>query len=475
MIGRESELERLGRFLAGPGPALAWITGFSGSGSTALVRAATRETGALWLRGSSLPPELAGREAEAGLREQVGDVADPEIPAPGEEAAGPWRGTFRRLHAAARRPQPPTLVLDRAHLLLQDRRFVRGLEALWSDLRAHGRRQHLLIASTGAAVPEGWVRGGDGQGDGPRPGGAEIVLGPLRLREVAAAVPDWSALECITLYGLVGGLPGFWSRVDSRVRPETNLSRLLLGPEASCRGLADGLLPPTIGESRRSLALIHALARGAGSWGELRTGAAVFRSSSELGPYMKGLVDADLVEVDRSLDASPRSRSRRYRLVHPLLAFWFGTVRPRLAELDAGAPPNPVLSERLAPEIPGLLQRVLPRLGQEFLTHHGDERLPARAREAGAVWGDGYDLEVAGTLHSGAAVYGHVHWAGPAPSPESMDRLGDEIRSARYGFGREARLRLLLLREEPHHDLARRTAQIPGAYLLGPSDLVGRP
>lgn len=468
MIGRKEPHSRLRDFLRTPGPALAWITGSPRVGTTSLARSGTRDLGAVWLRGSSLPAEVAGLTTSDSLREQLGDAAVSTAAQDSAAQDGPWARLFGLLRAASRLPHPPILVLDGVDPLLQDRRFVRGLEDFWSDLRAHGRRQLIVFTGTGRHLPEGWSPGGDG----PRPTWVTIPLAPLRLREVAEVVPGWSPLECVAVHALVGGLPDFWSRVDPRLRPETNLCRLLLAPQGPCRGLAESLLPAPVLDNPRSLALLHALARGAESWGDLRRVAGVFRSSSELGPYVKGLVQAGLVRAERSLDASPRSRSRRYRLVHPLHGFWFGSVLPRLAELDGGAVPSRVLAERIGPEIDSVVQRFLPPLVRDFLVHHGAERFPAAAREAGAAWGDGYDLEVAATLHSGAVVYGHVHWTAPPPS-QAMDRLGEEIRLARYGFGREARLRFLMVREEPHHELARRSARITGASLLSPADLVG--
>jgi hypothetical protein len=276
------------------------------------------------------------------------------------------------------------------------------------------------------------------------------------------------------MYALLGGIPAAWSAIDPSVRPSTNLVRLLLAPGAELRSLARSFIPPAGARQERSLAILHALAHGARSWGEIRTHARVFRSSSELGPYMKGLVDEGSVASRVSLDAPPRSRNRRYALAHPFVAFWLRSVRTRLGELDSGASPHGVLQSRIVPEVPGLVAAALPPIVHRYLREHGSERFPGDARETGSVWGEEYDVEVVGTLGSGAAVYGHLHWDAGIVPPDAIDRLGEEVRRTRYGFGREARLRFLLLRDAPPHDLARRVAQIPDAYLLGPADLVGR-
>lgn len=477
MLGRSEARAILARFLAAPGPALLAVSGCPRVGKSHLLREATVGHSSVWLRGSGLPAPLLGQELERALREQVpGETAAGEPAAPaGQDSDSPWSGTFAWLHHLSRLPRPPVLVLDAADHLLRDRRFMREMGLLAAALRAQARQLHLLLGVEdpglleAAGLPrtagEGTLLGLDAR---------HLPLPPLSLREAAAAVPPWAPEEVVTVYGLVGGLPDLWSRMDPSVRPATNLTRLLLAPDAPLRDLPGRMVPEGSTRSERSLALIRALARGATTWGELRKEASVFRSSSELGPYMKGLADTGVVEVSASLDAGPRTRNRRYALAHPLLAFWHGAVHPRLAELESGAPPLRILGDRIGPEIPRLVARALPAMVREYLRVHGSEQLPAVAREAGAAWGDGYDLDVAGTLASGPAFYGHVHWDGPVPPAAALDTLGQEIRAARYGFGKEARLRLLILRQAPTHDLARRAAQLPGAFLLGPADLVGR-
>ncbi|HSG49477.1 MAG TPA: hypothetical protein VLA43_16780, partial [Longimicrobiales bacterium] len=422
----------LAKFLAGPGPGLLVLSGFPRVGKTRLLREATRGRPALWLRGSGLPAPLLARDMEVALGEQLSEMSVPGAPVPdaqteatGPGADSPWRGIFAALHHLSRLPHPPVVVLDAADPLLRDRRFMREMEVFATALRTHARQLHLLLGATDPGPLEalglpGW------RGSGTMLGldAFHLPLPPLSLRDVAATAAGWSPEEVVTLYGLVGGLPDFWSRVDPSVRPATNLARLLLAPDAPLRGLPEMLVPEGSPRSERALALVRALARGAGTWGDLRREARVFRSSSELGPYVKALVDAGVMDVSSSLDAGPRTRNRRYALTHPLLGFWHRSVHPRLGELDGGESPTRVLADRMGPEIPRLVSAALPGMVREYLRHHGNERLPSVAREAGGVWGDGYDLEVAGTLASGPAFYGHVRWDGPPPPPDALDTQG---------------------------------------------------
>lgn len=473
MNTRLKEIASLRAFLEEPAPSILMLVGRPRSGRSWLLRQGTAGRDVVRVRGSGLPAPVLARELARSVQEQLPELAREEetgaAPVTGES---PWSPLFRALQPAARRPLPITVVVDDADPLLRDRRFVRDLGLFFADLRAHARQVRVVLAVDGDPSPLAGEEHADRWLPGLEP--RHLPLHPLTLREAASAVPDWSAEDVVTVFGLVGGLPDFWSRVDGSVRPSTNLARLLLSPDAPLRGLPDALLPEASRRSERDLALVRALAAGAATWGELRREAGVFRTSSELGPYVKGLVDGGVAAVSASLDSGPRSRGRRYRLIHPLLALWHRSVHPRLAELDGGAAPGRVISERMGSEIPVLVARALPGMVGSWLEEYGRERFPAGAREVGSLWGEGYEIPVAATLTSGAAVYGRLHWT-EAPASDALDDLLRQVRVTRYGFGREARLPLLLTREEPGHELSRRAAQVAGAVLLRPGDLVGRP
>ncbi|MDT8340347.1 MAG: AAA family ATPase [Longimicrobiales bacterium] len=488
MINRDIELHALANFLAEPAPSRLLVHGDAGVGKSTLVRTALRRTASVWLTGSGLPPELAGPAAAAALREQLRGHPGVEeglhaLDTPPEGGArgsappgtrsratpGPWRDAVRWLRLLLRLPDPPVLVLDGADPLLDDRRLRAALDALWGEARARGRPLRMIATLRGAGTPEAW--GAEGESAGPP--AQRLAVTPLRLREAARTVPRWSARECVDLYALVGGLPAFWSWVDPGTSPARNLARLLVAPEGIGRDLPGALLPADVLGNRRSMALVTALAGGARTWGELRHGARVFRASAELGPYLTRLVSAGVVLAERSLDAAPGSRRRRYRLAHPLLACWHGAVVPHLGALQRGDDPLGLLRGTMAPALRALTARALPPLVGEFLLHHGEEALPARAREAGGAWGEGYDLPLAATLESGAAVYGRVAWDGPPPGPDALDAVVGEIRRVRYGFDREARIPILVTASPPGPELIRRAARAP-AVVLGPEQLLGR-
>jgi hypothetical protein len=185
-----------------------------------------------------------------------------------------------------------------------------------------------------------------------------------------------------------------------------------------------------------------------------------------MAPYLARLQQLGFVAADTSLDARANSRNRRYRIVDPFVWFWHRFVLPHLTDLFDGHSAD-VWRRHVRPRLDEHASALFPAACREYLTHYADERLPATAREVGSLWGAGYEVDLAGTLRTGAAVYGRTYW-GLGRTPEAADEaLVSEMRSTRYGFGKEARLRLLFSTDGFSTGLLRRGARTDVLHLIG--------
>ena len=455
---RQDQILQLREMLQAPGPGAVLVRGPKLMGKSTLVRQALSRRPSTWLQGSPLPAPLLAREH--GARFAVGD--GPDSPVDG------WSGFSAGLrhHLDLGSLDGSVLVWDRADRLLRDPRWRQMLQEVWTELRLRARPVHLVFIVRAPPPPRALEflapRGS------PLP---EFRVGPLGLREATARIPGWSPARRIAAFSLLGGEPAVWDRVDPEVRFSTNLVRLFLEPGAPLRRFVDERFPVPGRNPERTLAIVHSLAHGAREWGDIKEAAMVFKTSSELGPYMKGLRDEGLKESRRSLDAAPGSRRRRHRLIPPLLASWHGLVRPRLAELDGGASPRRVWKETIRPGVDALVARRLPDLVADHLLRHGEENLHARARETGSLWGEGVDIPVAGILKNGGAVYGTTSWEDPGP--DAVGALARQVAETRFGYGREARTLILFSARPVSWAVERSVARRGDAVLLGPRHLVG--
>ena len=232
------------------------------------------------------------------------------------------------------------------------------------------------------------------------------------------------------------------------------------------------MLERAVGKANRYAAILRAIATGAESWPELSA-----RIPGTAGPYLLRLRELGLVDAQRPVDAPPRSRRTRYRLSDPHEAFWWSVIhrlRPGLVAAAAAGPEGTaerIWREAIRPSFAHAVRHALPLICRNYLRFGCEPVLGARARTAGPLWGSGFDFPVAGTLASGAVCYGHIH-PGPAPAPAAiLQDLDRQIRATRYGYGRQARLRLIFSLSGFERELQRMAVRDARVWLIGKEEL----
>ena len=481
-VGRRGEIARIRERTGGPGPSLLLLRGPRRSGRTSLLRTALRgaEADVLWYQAAPLPdPDhraLLSRRLERFVASSSPTRRNGATEA--EDDSGPPNGTAdwpellrtlaESLYVTHRRV---VLVLDDWHRLVEARSHIlRHLTEFWLEVRRRGIPLHLVLSSVPGPGVEPFH---DPENPLERWLDEDIHLGPLPYRDVTTLLAgDAPARDRLALYGVFGG----WPEVVRQMDPDTGLEGSLVGsvltPGAPLLEWGTDMLLREIQAPARYASILRALGAGARSWGEIREGVPDLGSSGQMAPYIQKLEELEIVEVVRSLDAAPGSRSRRYRIVDPFTAFWFRFVLPNRTEVELGEGER-VWQERIQPSLDDHLSLVFPQICRQWVEHYGDDVLPARAREVGSLWGSGYDLEVAGTLANGAVFYGNALWGSGPSRAEVADAVGRQVERSRYGFGRERRHRFVFTDVAPHESLRRRARQDELVHVFEPRVLAG--
>jgi len=279
---------------------------------------------------------------------------------------------------------------------------------------------------------------------------------------LARHCPDWSPEDVIRGYCVFGSAPHLLTAVDPTRSLEFNAVRLLLTPDGAGFEHPVRLLREHFQTPGRYGAVLAALGQGARTWKDLVDSIDDFTTGGPLAPYLKRLEMLGLVRSRRSLDAAPRSRRTRYEIAEPSLAFWFRFVAPHRDALTSGArTPAGVWRDSVVPELDRHCALIFPRVCRDYVRHWGTSDLRDMGREVGALWGENHDIHVAATLGNGGMVYGLCHWEKRPAGDALADRLRSEMRSTRYGFGREQRLQRIFVRGQPSHSLRERAGQTP--------------
>jgi len=478
-----------------PWPALHLLTGPAGVGKTVLLRQALAgHPAALHWDVPPLEEDGALEDLDRLLSATLGELpavrARPDLlPVPG--AGLRWRERLEgSLLALAARGEASggagVLVLDGMEALTGARRRLPDeVLELWGEIRDRGLPVHLVTSWRNPSPPE-WRREGEP---------LELVTHPFR--SAARAHGARTAEEGFHRWAIFGHHAAHLPRSPHRGgREGPHLASLrdvvverILTPGGDLHDAPLHRLAGQVQVPRRYLEILVALARGASAWGGMATRVAG-GAGNRLAPYLRRLEEDGWIRVLHPLDGRAGGRQRRYALADPFSAFWFGHVLP-LRSLLHREDPGRVWDRHLAPALPGYLALRLPELARLWIQEHATERLPAAAREVGALWNGEVELDVAARLANGQVCYGICQGAARADDPDDPDdpderpdgtaaedvalftELDRKMNDVRWGIGREARAPLVFLARSPSDELRRRVARTSLGRILTLDDLMG--
>ena len=485
--GRSRELGLLRTRWDQPAASWGWVVGPPGVGKTATVLHAGADYRFVYHRApplsdpqqrQALGTSLASiqSEGEGGVTHAPRGSATPTGKDPSTTGTGPrggtatqpdgalptWEQLFQELVEASGGPRPTVLVVDDAHRWEEARaRWAPALDRALARAREAGTPVHVTLVA-----PEVPAR------EAAEPTVPTLTLSPLPFRSAAPFLPGATARERLRSYAVFGGLPGVLSLLDPSATLGTNVRRLLLAPGAPLQNLPLTWLERTFQTPTRYAAILTALASGEGDWGRVQAGVPDLSASGQAGPYLKRLEEVGLVDVRRSLDASPRTRNRRYRIVDPFVAAWFRFVLPLRERLALGGG-EALYAASVRPRLAGQVASCFGQVCRDFMADDAVEKLDANAREWGSLWGPGYEIPVAGVLASGAPFYGALATDDPLDAAAAFGELDRQVRETRYGFGRERRLRILFVPGDAPLTLLREAARRRDALVVTLDDLAG--
>ena len=461
--GRIKELGRLRSILDRREPQIVRVTGIRGGGKTRLIQRVMTDYDGLYHRCPPLPDAAQHarlwerlERARSGRGLSIVDV----------ESRGDWGKLFASIaNLASEESRPFVLTLDDAHRLGEARsRFVKPLVSALGRAASEGRTVHAVLVG-----PEAGVTGEAAFS----PHETETVrLGPLPFRIAAQHLPGNRPEDRLRAYSVFGGIPRVLSSVDKTLTVGTNVRRLLLDPSGALAEAASIWLEQDLQTPARYFAIMSVLSRGEAGWAAVHEGVPDLTKSGQLAPYLNRLGELGLITTRRSLDAGPRSRSARYAIADPLLAFWFRFVLP-YRYLDGGDSASEYYARAIRPAIDRHVEQVFPAVCRQHMSHDAIETVGAAVREGGSLWGADYEIPVAGTLTSGAAYYGACLWTAPSRGDAPLDQLERSVRETRYGFGRERRIRLVFTGRPAPRWVQRAVARRHDAELIDAEALGG--
>lgn len=243
---------------------------------------------------------------------------------------------------------------------------------------------------------------------------SQIRLSPLSFAELREAWRDKSFEELTALYSVTGGVPKYLDFFENDEPLFENIAHEVFSKDGFLYEETAFLLDKEVNEPVGYFSIMRHIAAGCHKLGHIA--GAVERPSNRLSPYLKTLMDLELVEKRIPVTEQNPEKSRKglYYIKDNFVDFWFKFVAPCKGELELGN-----------------IDFALKRLEKSFIANHvsfvfevicqkalykliDNFKIPCRPSRVGSWWDNANQIDVAGIDHeTKSAILGECKFHSP--------------------------------------------------------------
>lgn len=327
-------------------------------------------------------------------------------------------------------PTKLVLVIDEfQHIARRDADFMEAILKLKAKRLYPGPVMILLCSSTvswveremDACIGEETLKRIDGK----------IKLTHLNFLEVVRALPDYPISECIKVYGVAGGVPGYINHWNPKADLKTNICRQILSRSGYMYNEAEKIIGARLRELSVYDTILAAIAEGCDKLNDLylKTGF----SRAKISVYMKNLAASDMIQKVVSFETGGWENTKKgvYRIRDNYVNFWFRFVYPNLSDLYLLSPEE-FYDTHIAPGLESYLSRYFTEVCMEYLGLMDlTGKLPIKIKKMGTWVGKEGTIDIIAQNEIRENLVGLCNWDKPEVTEEMCEALFANMKQAK--------------------------------------------
>lgn len=160
-----------------------------------------------------------------------------------------------------------------------------------------------------------------------------IKVEEMNFLDVVRAFPTYQVSDCITVYGILGGVPEYLNQWNPKESLKENICRLVLSENGYIFSKAEQIISAELRELSVYNTILSAIAGGCNKLNDLyrKTGF----SRAKISVYMKNLAHFDIIEKVISFETGGWENAKKgiYQIKDTYVNFWYRFVYPNLSNL----------------------------------------------------------------------------------------------------------------------------------------------
>jgi len=412
-IGRETELAHLETFFVSGRAELFILYGRRRVGKTELLRAFCANKAHIFF----IATLSSDHDQLAAFSQDIYRLTHAEVP---EGFSLPsWEAAFRALGEL---PGRPVVVLDEFTYLIGGNKAIPSiLQKVW-DERLKNSNVFMILCGSYIGMMETEVIGYKAPLYGRRTG--SNLLSPLELPTIPMFFPNYSAIQQVEAWAVLGGMPYYLSAFSDQIDIFTNIRKQILDVQGLLYPEPRLLLLEELREPRNYFSILRAIAQGSTRLNEIAQKAGV-GNSSITARYLDILQQMRLVyrSVPATESQPEKSKKGIYRISDFFLRFWFRYVHPYQNALDLGMADG-ILAQRVRPTFEQFVSYAFEESARSYVTRLARKgKLSFLPERIGSWWDQNDEIDVFAISDSERALLvGECKWSA---NPVGSDILQD--------------------------------------------------
>ena len=249
--------------------------------------------------------------------------------------------------------------------------------------------------------------------------------------DVVRTFPSYSVAQCVSTYGIIGGVSDYLDRWNGRKSIKANVCENILSPTGYLYSAAEGYISSELRELSCYDTILGSIAAGNEKLNDLFEDTGYSRA--KISVYMKNLAAFDVVDKVVSFETGGWDNTKKgiYRIVDPYVNFWFTFIYPHLSELISFTPEK-FYDTFIEPKLDEYLQNYFVDVCREYLhLLNMVGQLPIKLSKIGTWLGKEGTIDVIGQSDNRENVVGICNWTEKLMSYESYEKLLESMKQAR--------------------------------------------
>lgn len=357
------------------------------------------------------------------------------------------------------------IIIDEFHFLVKNSRFF--MDQIINLLHENWNNGSVMIVLCSSAFT--WVENDMVSQIG---NAAYEISGFLKLKELSFLelvrnFPNKSFKECMSIYAVLGGVPGLWNYFSQSKSVKENICDTLLNDKSvlyykPMMEIKDKLREPAIYST-----ILSRIAAGDEKLNDIYEATGFVRA--KISVYLKNLMELEIVEKVYSVDTAGRNNVRKgvYRIKNHLLAFYFTFIFPNQSDLYLLGPEG-FYDKHIAPALKDYEAVFFKLVCREYMRLKASaDDLPIKVDEIGSWCGKSGDIDILGISKDGGVIAGICLWNKDIVSVEDFDWLRYCLKQARL----KGSYYYIFSGRDFDDKLKQLSAENPNIQLIGPDDL----